>query len=162
MAARQTKEGRPVGSTGIRIFVDADACPVKDEVYRVARRYGVRVTVVANSWMRVPEEDGIELALVEGDFDAADDWIAERARARDIVVTADIPLADRCLRSGVHVLGPRGREFTHDSIGEAMAARDLSAELRDMGIQTKGPEPFGKKDRSRFLQALDAMLQGAG
>jgi len=162
MAARQTDEGGPAGSTRTTIFVDADGCPVKDEVYRVARRYGVHVTVVANSWMRVPEEDGFELAVVKGDFDAADDWIAERTGERDIVVTADIPLADRCLKSGARVLGPRGREFTRDSIGEAMAARSLSAELRDMGIQTEGPDPFGKKDRSRFLQALDAMLQGSG
>ncbi|MBD3348748.1 MAG: YaiI/YqxD family protein [Candidatus Eisenbacteria bacterium] len=153
-------DGHREGSRQTIIFVDADGCPVKEEVYRVARRYGVPVTVVANSWMRVPEEEGFELALVKGDFDAADDWIAERACERDVVVTADIPLADRCLKSGARVLGPRGREFTRDSIGEAMAARDLSAELRDMGIQTGGPEPFGKRDRSRFLQALDAMLQG--
>jgi len=161
MAARQGAEERPEELIPITIYVDADACPVKGEVYRVARRYAVRVMVVANSWMRVPGDDGFELALVDGDVDAADDWIAGRAGRRDIVVTADIPLADRCLKAGARVLGPRGREFTHDSIGEAVAARNLSAELRDMGIQTKGPAPFDRKDRSLFLQALDAMLQGS-
>jgi len=161
MPTRQTDDEHPARLIPTTIYVDADACPVKDEVYRVARRYGVRVAIVANSWMRVPEEDGFELVLVEGDFDAADDWIAEHAGEGDIVVTADIPLADRCLKSGSRVLGPRGREFTHDSIGEAVAARNLSAELRDMGIQTKGPDPFSRKDRSRFLQTLDAMLQGS-
>jgi uncharacterized protein YaiI (UPF0178 family) len=145
----------------LTIFVDADGCPVKEEVYRVARRYGVGVTLVANTWMRVPEEDGLEFVVVEGDFDAADDWIADHVGEGDIVVTADIPLADRCLKSGARVLGPRGREFTPDSIGEAMAARELSSDLRDMGIQTGGPRPFDKKDRSQFLQTLDAMLNAS-
>ena len=161
MAARQSDERLTEEPTPITIYVDADACPVKDEVYRVARRYGVRVTIVANSWMRVPEDGSFQLVLVEGDVEAADDWIAEHAGEGDIVVTADIPLADRCLKAGARVLGHRGREFTHDSIGEAVAARNLSAELRDMGIQTRGPEPFERKDRSLFLQALDAMLQGS-
>jgi len=143
------------------IFVDADACPVKEEIYRVARRYGVHVTLVADSWMRVPEEDGIELVVVKGDFDAADDWIVEQAGAGDVVVTGDIPLADRCLRLGARVLGLRGREFTEDTIGEAMAGRELAADLRDMGIQTGGPRPFEKRDRSVFLQKLDAMLHAA-
>ena len=140
------------------IFVDADGCPVKQEVYRVARRYGVRVTLVANTWMRVPEEDGVELVVVEGDFDAADDWIVEHVGEDDIVVTGDIPLADRCLKLDAKVLGLRGREFTEDSIGEAMASRELSSELRDLGIQTGGPRPFDKRARSQFLQKLDAML----
>jgi hypothetical protein len=161
MAARQGAEQRPEEPIPITIYVDADACPVKEEVYRVARRYGVGVTIVANSWMRVPKDDGFQLVLVEGDVEAADDWIAEHVAERDIVVTADIPLADRCLKAGARVLGPRGRAFTHDSIGEAVAARNLSAELRDMGIQTRGPDPFDRKDRSRFLQTLDAMLQGS-
>ena len=145
----------------LTIFVDGDACPVKQEVYRVARRYGVRVTLVADSWMRVPEEDGFELVVVEGDFDAADDWIVEHVGECDIVVTGDIPLADRCLKLGARVLGLRGREFTEDTIGEAMAGRELASELRDMGIQTGGPRPFEKRDRSLFLQKLDAMLSAA-
>ena len=144
------------------IFVDADACPVKQEVYRVARRYGVRVRLVADSWMRVPEDNDIELIVVEGDFDAADDWIVEHVSPGDIVVTGDIPLADRCLKLGARVLGLRGREFTEDSIGEAMAGRELSSELRDLGIQTGGPAPFDKRDRSQFLQKLDAMLHTSG
>ncbi len=140
------------------IFVDGDACPVKEETYRVARHYGAHVKVVADSWMRVPEDSGIELIVVKGDFDAADDWIVERVSEGDIVVTGDIPLADRCLKLGARVLGLRGREFTEDSIGEAMAGRELSSELRDLGIQTGGPRPFDKRDRSQFLQKLDAML----
>ncbi len=144
------------------IFVDADGCPVKQEVYRVARRYAVHVTLVANTWMRVPEEAGFELVVVEGDFDAADDWIVEHVGEYDIVVTGDIPLADRCLKLDAKVLGLRGREFTEDSIGEAMASRELSSELRDLGIQTGGPRPFDKRDRSRFLQRLDAMLHTSG
>ena len=140
------------------IFVDGDACPVKEETYRVARRYGAHVKVVADSWMRVPEDSGIEFIVVKGDFDAADDWIVERVSEGDIVVTGDIPLADRCLKLGARVLGLRGREFTEDSIGEAMAGRELSSELRDLGIQTGGPGPFDKRDRSQFLQKLDAML----
>ena len=140
------------------ILVDADGCPVKDEVYRVARRYSVPVKLVADSWMRVPEEGEFEFVVVRGDFDAADDWIAEHAGSEDVVITADVPLAGRCLKRGARVLSPRGREFTEDSIGEARAGRDLAAELRDMGIQTGGPPPFDRKDRSRFLQALDAVL----
>lgn len=143
------------------IFVDADACPVKEEVYRVARRHGVHVTLVADAWMRVPDEEGIELVVVKGDFDAADDWIVEHASAGDVVVTGDIPLADRCLKLGARVLGLRGREFTEDTIGEAMAGRELAAELREMGIQTGGPRPFEKRDRSQFLQTLEKMLQAA-
>jgi uncharacterized protein YaiI (UPF0178 family) len=141
-----------------KIFVDADGCPVKQEVYRVALRYGVHVTLVANTWMRIPEENGFELVVVENDFDAADDWIVKEVSEGDIVVTGDIPLADRCLRLGARVLGLRGREFTEDSIGEAMASRELSSELRDLGILTGGPKPFDKRDRSRFLQRLDAMF----
>jgi uncharacterized protein YaiI (UPF0178 family) len=149
------------GSDVPAIFVDADACPVKEEVYRVARRHGVHATLVADEWMRVPEEDGIELVVVKGDFDAADDWIVEHACEGDIVVTGDIPLADRCLKLGARVLGLRGREFTEDTIGEAMAGRELAAELREMGIQTGGPKPFERRDRSVFLQKLDAMLHAA-
>jgi uncharacterized protein YaiI (UPF0178 family) len=146
----------------LTIFVDGDACPVKEEVYRVARRYGVAVKLAANTWMRIPEEDGFELAVVEGDFDAADNWIVDHVSEGDIVITGDIPLADRCLKLGARVLGLRGREFTEDSIGDAMASRELLSELRDLGIQTGGPSSFDKKDRSQFLQTLDAMLQASG
>ncbi len=140
------------------IYVDGDACPVKDEVYRVAKRFKVSVTVVAEAWMRTPESDMVELVVVKGDFDAADDWIVEHVTDDDLVITADIPLADRCLKTGARVLGHRGREFTPESIGEAMARRELSAELREMGIQTGGPAPFDRRDRSQFLQALDVIL----
>lgn len=141
------------------VFVDADACPVKDEVYRVARRYAWPVKVVANQWMRVPPDAGIELVVVEGGFDAADDWIAERAGRTDVVVTADIPLAARCLASGARVLGPKGREFTEDSIGDALATRELMSQLRDLGEVAGGPAPFAKRDRSEFLQKLDTIVQ---
>ena len=143
------------------IYVDADGCPVKDEVYRVAERYGLKVTLAANSWMRTPEADWIELVLVDDNIDAADDWIAEHAGESDIVITADIPLASRCLKNGARVLGPKGRVFTEASIGDALATREIKSQLRDQGTMTGGPAPFGKKDRSRFLQSLDAAVIGA-
>jgi len=141
------------------IFVDADGCPVKQEVYRVAGRHGLRVTLVSNSRMRVPEDDWIRLEVVSGGFDAADDWIVEHAGADDIVVTADIPLADRCLKKGVRALTPKGKIFTEDSIGEVMASRELLSYLRDMGTITGGPAPFSPKDRSAFLHALDQLVK---
>ncbi len=145
-----------------RIYVDADACPVKDETIRVARRHALPVTMVANSWMRLPAGEGLELVVIEGaDLDAADDWIAERVGPGDVVVTADIPLASRCLAKGAHVLGPRGREFTEDSIGDAVATRDLLSSLREGGAQVGGgPPPFVKEDRSRFLHKLDEIVRG--
>jgi uncharacterized protein YaiI (UPF0178 family) len=143
----------------IAIYVDADACPVKEEVYRVASRTGVRVVVVANQWMRTPSESWLELVTVDGGLDAADDWIAERADADSIVVTADIPLAARCLEKGARVLGTRGREFTEDSIGDALATRELLSQLRDLGEVAGGPAPFGKKDRSNFLHKLDELIR---
>ena len=142
------------------IFVDADACPVKEEVYKVAQRYGIRVTLVSNAWLRVPSEEWLELVIVDGELDAADSWIIEQVANRDIVVTADIPLASECLKKGARVLGPRGRPFTEDSIGAALATRELMSHLRDMGEMTGGPPPFQKRDRSQFLQALDEMIQG--
>ena len=147
------------GTVVLTVFVDADACPVKEEVYRVARRYDWKVAVVANQWMRVPRDDGIELVVVDGGFDAADDWIVERAGARDVVITADIPLAARCLPGGARVLSPKGREFTEDSIGDALATRELMSQLRDLGEVSGGPAPFAKKDRSQFLQRLDTVIQ---
>ena len=140
------------------IYIDADACPVKDEVYRVARRYAIEVYVVANAPIRVPREDRIELVVVKGGFDVADDWIAERVGAGDIAITADIPLADRCLRRGARVLGPRGVEFTEDAIGDALATRALLDMLRQSGEIGGGPAPFGKADRSRFLSKLDEIV----
>jgi uncharacterized protein YaiI (UPF0178 family) len=143
----------------LHIFVDADACPVKQEVYRVAGRYGLDVTLVANSWMRVPDERGIALEVVADGFDAADDWIVEHVEPGDIVVTADIPLASRCLKKGAHAIGTTGKPFTEDSIGHVVATRDLLSELRGAGEITGGPPPLRKRDRSRFLQQLDGMIQ---
>ena len=141
------------------IYVDADACPVKDEVYRVAARYGLGVFVVSNSAIWVPARAGIERVVVKGGLDAADDWIAERIGADDVAITADIPLADRCLRKGASVLGPRGYAFTEDSIGEALATRELLDTLRQSGFAGGGPPAFVDKDRSRFLSKLDDMIQ---
>jgi len=140
------------------IYIDADACPVKEEVYRVARRYGIKVFVVANAPIRVPNEDLIELVVVRGGFDAADDRIVEEASAGDIVITSDIPLADRCIRSGARVLSPKGAEFTEDAIGNALATRALLDMLRQSGEFGGGPAPFAKVDRSRFLGKLDELV----
>jgi uncharacterized protein len=138
----------------LTIYIDADACPVKIEVYRVARRYGVHVAVVANAGLRVPADPLIELVVRPG-FGAADDWIAEQAGTGDIVVTADIPLAARCLANEALVLDPRGRPFTDNDIGSALAMRDLMDELRKGGTMTGGPAAMTPKDRSRFLAKLD-------
>ena len=143
----------------LHIFVDADACPVKQEVYRVAGRYRLEVILVANSWMRIPDERWITLEVVEEGFDAADDWIAEHVQPHDIVVTADIPLANRCLKAGASVIGPTGKPFTENNIGDAVATRDLLSELRGAGEITGGPPPINKRDRSRFLQQLDEVIQ---
>ena len=141
-----------------RILVDADACPVKDEIYTVAYRHDVPVTIVSNSPMRIPQHPLIGRAIVSDAFDAADDWIAERAGADAVVVTADILLADRCLKAGATVIAPTGKPFTAGSIGGAIATRAIMADLRAGGDQLGGPAPFAKADRSRFLQALDAAL----
>lgn len=140
---------------GIRIFVDADACPVKPEVYRVAERYGLKVFVVANSFMNVPRSDTVERVIVTQGPDVADDWIVERAGNTDIVITADIPLAGRCVRKGVTVIGPTGKPFDDNSIGMALATRDLLTDLRSAGGTTRGPPPLSRQDISRFLSALD-------
>jgi uncharacterized protein YaiI (UPF0178 family) len=139
------------------IFIDADACPVKAEVYRVADRYHVPVRVVANSPMRVPANERVELVVCSG-FGAADDWIAENAGAHDIVITTDIPLAARCLEKRARVLGPKGHEFTDRDIGEKMATRELLETLRQGGEMTGGPAPMSQKDRSRFLARLDELV----
>jgi uncharacterized protein len=142
----------------IRIFVDADACPVKDEVYRVAGRHGLTVHVVSNSPILVPREPWIVRVTVGGGMDAADDWIAERATRSDIVVTADVPLAARCVKAGALVIAPNGKPFDGDSIGMALATRNLLHELRGAGEITGGPKPFAPRDRSNFLSALDRAI----
>jgi uncharacterized protein YaiI (UPF0178 family) len=146
----------------LRVLVDADACPVKEEVYRVAYRRGVPVRVVSNSWLRVPEHPLIERVLVSDAFDAADDWIVEAADARTVVVTGDILLADRCLEKGATVIGNDGKPFTSASIGGAIATRAIMADLRAGAGMTGGPAPFARADRSRFLQALDEALVRLG
>ena len=148
----------PAGSLPV-IFVDADACPVKEEVYKVARRYRCAVKVVANAFIRTPPD--VELTVVDAGPDVADDWIAERVRPGDIVVTNDIPLADRTLKAGGFALGATGKAFTPSSIGAAMAQRELMEHLRSFGEGGGGPKPFSQADRSRFLSALDAAVQKA-
>jgi uncharacterized protein len=142
----------------ITIYVDADACPVKAEIYRVAERHGIQVYVVSNSYMAVPREAFIERIIVSGTPDAADNWIAEQASRGSIVVTADIPLADRCVKAGADVVAPTGRAFTEASIGMALATRNLMEELRSAGQVTRGPKPFEARDRSNFLTALDSII----
>jgi uncharacterized protein YaiI (UPF0178 family) len=148
--------------TAVRILVDADACPVKDEVYRVAWRREVPVTVVSNAHLRVPAHPLIERVVVSDKFDAADDWIVEEADAKTVVVTGDILLADRCLTKGATVIGHNGKPFTPASIGGAIATRAIMADLRAGAGMTGGPAPFAKADRSRFLQALDEALVRLG
>lgn len=143
------------------LYIDADACPVKEEAYKVARRYGMPVKVVANAFLMVPNEPLIERVIVDAGPDIADDWIAERATVGDVVVTNDIPLADRSLKAGAQVLSPSGRVFTPDSIGSALAGRAIGEHLRSLGEITSGPKPFGPADRSRFLQELDAAVHRA-
>jgi uncharacterized protein YaiI (UPF0178 family) len=147
-------------STGPHLYVDADACPVKAEIAKVAERHGLAVTYVANAWLPIPRGPAFRVQVVPGAFDAADDWIAERAVAGDIVITADIPLASRALKNGARVLGPSGKPFTGDNIGNALATRELMADLRAYGVGG-GPPPFGPKDRSRFLEALELAVRQA-
>lgn len=143
------------------IYVDADACPVRAEVFRVAERYGLVVHVVTCGNVRVRLDPRIRLALVEAGADAADDWIAERIGPGDLCITADVELASRCLKRGAPALGPSGRPFTADNIGAAMAARDLSRHLRELGEGGGGPKPLSQQDRSRFLSALDGLVRQA-
>ena len=144
--------------TRAHILVDADACPVKDEIYRVAERHAAAVVIVSNQWLRIPQLPNVSRVVVGDGFDAADDWIADNAGAASIVVTADILLADRALKAGAAVIAPTGRPFTGASIGGAIATRAIMADLRAGGDQIGGPAPFAKADRSRFLQALDTAL----
>jgi uncharacterized protein YaiI (UPF0178 family) len=143
----------------LKIFIDADACPVKNEVYKVARRYSMRVILVANSWMEIPVSERIRLEVVGDGFDEADDWIVDHVEAHDIVITADVPLADRCVKKDAVALNHTGKPFTEDTIGHALATRDLMTGLRAAGEVTSGPRPMQPKDRSKFLQQLDTMIQ---
>ena len=143
----------------ITIYIDADACPVKDEVVRVAERHGLAAIFVANAWMRLPAGENVQRIVVADGPDVADDWIAERVGAADIVVTQDIPLADRCLKKGARALSTTGKPFTPDNIGMALAVRDLKAQLRETGDIQGGPPAFSRTDRSRFLQTLEQAVQ---
>ncbi|MBT3601913.1 MAG: YaiI/YqxD family protein [Candidatus Latescibacteria bacterium] len=142
-----------------RILIDADACPVKAETYRVAKRYALNVILVSNMWIRIPTETWLEQIVVNDPPDAADDWIVENTTDQDIVITADIPLAGRCLEKNARVISPRGRYYTENDIGEALSNRNLREQLRDIGIMTGGPKPFSKQNRSNFLQRLDQLIQ---
>src|SRR5215475_6004112 len=142
-----------------RIYVDADACPVKDEIYRVAIRHNLPVSVVAGTFIRVPQDPLVERVAAGSGMDAADDWIAERAGPGDIVVTADIPLADRCVKAGAEVIAPNGKPFTEQSIGMTLAVRNLMTDLRSSGEITGGPKPPGPRDRSNFLSSLDQTIR---
>ena len=143
----------------ISIFVDADACPVKNEIFRVAERYKLSVKVVANQFLNIPAQPLFEMIVVQGSFDAADDWIVEHAALGDIVITADILLADRCVKKHARVLGHKGDEFTEDNVGSAVASRELMQNLRHMGDMRGGPKPMNPQDRSRFLGKLDQIIQ---
>lgn len=140
------------------IYIDADGCAVKEETYKVAARFNMKVVLVANSWMRVPIASNIELVVVESGPDVADDWIAEHAGEGDIVITTDIPLADRCIRKKSRVLGPKGNEFTEDNIGSALAMRELRTNLQHMGESRGGPSPMDQKARSQFLSKFDQII----
>jgi uncharacterized protein YaiI (UPF0178 family) len=142
-----------------KIYIDADACPVKDEVYRVAERYQLSVIVVANQYINIPMNSLFKMEVVTGSFDAADDWIVEQVQNGDIVITADILLADRCVKKSARVLGHKGDEFTEDNVGSAVANRELMQNLRHMGEMKGGPAPMDKKARSKFLGTLDQIIQ---
>ena len=147
-------------SAGPHIYVDADACPVKAETVKVAQRHGLPVVFVANAWLAVQRAPHVRVQVVPGSFDAADDWIVEHLQRNDVVVTTDIPLASRCLKLGARVLGPAGKPFTDDNIGNALATRELMADQRAYGVGG-GPPPFSSKDRSRFLEALERVVREA-
>jgi uncharacterized protein YaiI (UPF0178 family) len=142
----------------LHLYIDADACPVKDEIYKVAQRYKLSVTLVANSYMRIPSGDWIKLVVVDKGLDEADDHIVDLVEKDDIVITGDIPLAARCLDKEAHVLGHKGKPFTPENVGESLATRQLLTQLRDQGIMMGGPPPFAQRDRSLFLQKLDQIV----
>ncbi|UYL10390.1 YaiI/YqxD family protein [Bdellovibrio sp. SKB1291214] len=141
------------------IYIDADGCPVKEETYKVAERYQLKVFVVANKYLNVPQDLRVQMIVASSDFDAADDWIVEHTQKGDIVITADILLAERCVKKQVRAIGTKGIEFTEDSIGSAVATRELMQNLRHMGEVRGGPAPMDKKDRSKFLSTLDQVIQ---
>lgn len=143
----------------LNVYIDADGCSVRDETYRVATRYKLKVFVVANKWMGTPDDSLVEMVVVSGGFDAADDWIVDRGETQDVVITSDILLAQRCVQKGMAVLGPKGIEFTEDSIGDAVANRELMQNLRHMGDMRGGPRPMEARDRSRFLNQFDQIVQ---
>jgi uncharacterized protein len=143
------------------LYVDADACPVKDEIYRVGARYGLKAFVVSNAFIQIPTSPLIERVVVDAGPDIADDWIAERCGPGDIVITQDIPLAGRALKAGAQAIGPTGRMFNDATIGSALAGRELAEHLRSIGINSSGPKPFASADRSKFLQELDAAVHRA-
>lgn len=145
----------------LKIYIDADGCSVKDEVYKVAARFPVDVIVVANRSMSIPSDPKITMKVVSGDFDAADDWIAENIQAHDLLVTSDLLLADRAIKRSARVLGPKGRELDEENIGSALSGRELSAHLRNLGEKGTGPSAMTKADRSQFLSKLDQMMQAA-
>jgi uncharacterized protein YaiI (UPF0178 family) len=147
-------------TTEPHLYIDADACPVKPEAVKVAERHGLAVTFVANAWLQLPRAPRLRMQVVTGAFDAADDWIVEQVGVADVVVTADIPLASRCLQKGARVLGPSGKPFTPDNIGNALATRELMSDLRAYGVGG-GPPPFSPRDRSRFLDALELAVREA-
>lgn len=151
--------GHVPGQIPGQIYVDADACPVKSEIYKVAERHGAPVQVVSNSFLRLPRDPRLNLVVVGDGPDAADDWIAERAGPKDVVVTADIPLASRCVKAGACVIAPNGRLFTAESIGMALATRNLMSDLREAGQVTGGPKAFSPRDRSAFLSALHEAIE---
>ena len=143
----------------IAIYIDADACPVKDEIYKVAGRYGLKTHVVSNAFMMIPRSPMIERVIVDAGPDVADDWIAEHVQPGDVTITNDIPLAERVVKAGGNALAPNGKPFTENSIGAAIAQRSLMEQLRSTGEILGGPKPFDRNDRSRFLQALDEIIQ---
>ena len=143
----------------MHIYIDADACPVKDEAVKVAERHGIAIAFVSNSWMRLPESPLVQRVVVEEGPDAADNWIAERITAHDIAITQDIPLASRCLKAGAKVIGNTGKPFNEASIGMALAMRELSQHLRETGESRGFNAAFTRQDRSRFLEALEHAVQ---
>jgi len=159
IAARGIPLAMSADEATITIYVDADACPVKAEIYRVAERYELPVIVVSNSFINIPKHPLFQRVIVGEGLDVADDWIAERADPRSIVITADIPLADRCVKAGAVAIAPNGKAFTPDSIGMALATRNLMTDLREAGAVTGGPKPFSPRDRSSFLSALDLAIK---
>ncbi len=143
----------------LNIYIDADGCAVKDEIYKVAARYSLKVLVVANKPLITPRDTNVQMQVVSGGFDAADDWIAENITKGDILVTSDLLLADRCIKRQARVLGPKGKELDEENIGAALAARELASHLRQLGNTKTGPAPMAKNDRSQFLSKLDQIIQ---